>query len=398
MCLLSARRTGWGAARKFPLMIVLAWLAFPAPVRGGYMFTNVIDSTSPYTDFVGPSLNNNGAVAFYAQIKTGGYGIFRSDGTVTTPIALTTGTTFGNVYGTPSINDSGVVAFTGSGSAGTGIFAGSGGAVTTIAVGGGMFAGIPVGFGGTTSINNAGFVGFEGDLAAGGSGIFASNGTTTTNIALTDSTYRGFGSYPSINQSGTVAFEAGLNPLGAGIFTGSGGAIKTIADTSGPIAQPYNASINSSGTVAFKAGLTSGDSAILTGNGGLLQTVASTSGGKFSNFGDPAINGMGQVAFFANLASGGSGIYIGPDPTTDKVIAVGDSLFGSTVNDLYFWRTGLNDEDQIAFYYSLSDGVQGIALTSLASVPEPSSVTLLAIGVIGLVQWMRCRTRQHGCA
>jgi len=375
-------------------MIGVAWLALPAATRGGSTFTNIIDSTSPYTDFAGPSLNNNGVVAFYAQIKSGGYGIFSSNGSTTTTIADTTGSSFGNVYGTPSINDSGFVAFTGAGTAGAGIFAGAGGAVTPIAVPGSMFAGLPVGFGGTTSINNSGVAGFEGDLTAGGSGVFAGNGTTTTTIALTGSTFRGFGSYPSINQSGIVAFEAGLVPVGAGIFTGNGGAIKTIADTSGNIAQPYNPSINDSGTVAFKAGLTSGDFAILAGNGGPLQTVASTADGKFSNFADPSINKSGDIAFFANLVSGGSGIYIGPDPAVDKVIATGDPLFGSTVTDLYFWRTGLNDQDQLAFYYSLSDGVQGLAVANLSSVPEPSTLTLAAIGIAGFVLWTRGR-RAH---
>ena len=371
MCALRTRPRASVAARSLPLIVAVISLALPGSARAGQVFTNIIDSTSPYTDFVGPSLNNNGDVAFYAAIKTGGFGIFRSDGTTTTTIATTTGTQFGNVYGTPSINDSGVVAFTGSGSAGTGIFAGSGGAVTTIAVSGSFFAGLPVGFGGTTSINNAGFVGFEGDLTAGGSGIFAGNGTTLNTIALTGATFRGFGSYPSINQSGTVAFEAGVNPTGAGIFAGNGGALTTIADTSGNIAQPYTPSINNAGTVAFKAGLTSGDFAILTGNGGALHTGASTAGGAFTNFGDPAINSLGTVAFFANLPSGGSGIYDGSDPNSDKLIAIGDTLFGSTVNDLYLWRTGLNDENQLAFYYSLSDGVQGIALTTLRA-PYPS--------------------------
>ncbi len=41
-----------------------------------------------------------------------------------------------------------------------------------------------------------------------------------------------------------------------------------------------------------------------------------------------------MVVFLADLDDGGKGIFTGPDPISDKVIAIGDPLFGSTVTQL----------------------------------------------------------------
>jgi hypothetical protein len=53
---------------------------------------------------------------------------------------------------------------------------------------------------------------------------------------------------------------------------------------------------------------------------------------------------------------GHPGIYTGGTHPIDKVIEVGDPLFGSTVTGLEFFRSGINDAGQLAFFASLSDG------------------------------------------
>ncbi len=197
---------------------------------------------------------------------------------------------------------------------------------------------------------------------------------------------------------GTVAFRgrlaAGLFP---GVFTGSGGPLTTIADTSGPFSGFGNGfpALNDSGTVIFPAGLDAGGVGIFTGSGGPTTTIV-TSDGPFLVFGAfPAINAGGQVAFLGLLDAGGSGIFTGPDPVNDRVIAIGDPLFGSTVTALEFYR-GLNDAGQITFFAQLADGRQVIVRAdpgASEAIPEPAACVLLGMGSLGALAFCRRQRR-----
>ena len=77
----------------------------------------------------------------------------------------------------------------------------------------------------------------------------------------------------------------------------------------------------------------------------------------------------------------------------DRVIATGDPLLGSVLEQLYFSRTGLNNSGQIAFYATLTDGTQGIYVATPVSEPDPlptpvpeptSTLGILTLGVLGV--------------
>ena len=57
---------------------------------------------------------------------------------------------------------------------------------------------------------------------------------------------------------------------------------------------------------------------------------------------------------------------MGPDPVEDRVIATGDMLDGSTVQNLTFYEEGLNDSGQLAFQATFND----------PSVPEGTRVAV----------------------
>ena len=95
-----------------------------------------------------------------------------------------------------------------------------------------------------------------------------------------------------------------------------------------------------------------------------LVAGATSFGTSTVHLGPPDINNSGAVALgFPRHTDRGplsGGIFTGPDLVEDKVIAVGDALFGSTVTYVAFGR-GLNNNGQIAFTALLADGRSVVA-------------------------------------
>jgi hypothetical protein len=211
--------------------------------------------------------------------------------------------------------------------------------------------------------------------------MFTSSGGLVTTIADGHGPIGFIGSY-TINSAGVVAFTAVLDDGTRGIFFGSGGPITTIAQTDGPFDQfDYGAAINDAGAVIFQARLDAGGQGLFVNSGGSMSTIADTSG-PFTSLGDFSINNAGSVAFVGTSGFPNHGIFTGDDPAADKVIHTGDSLFGSIVDSLGFYR-GLNDMGDIAFSYTLKNGVTGIAVARV--IPEPAALKLLLIASIGLI-------------
>lgn len=373
--------------------LCLGFLASPEAQAASFTFTKIADTSDRFSSFgETPALNNAGTVAFFAELDAGGQGIFTGNGATITTIAQT-GDRFSRFFEAPSINDAGTVAFIANLDAeGSGLFTSNGTTTTTIATRGiNSFGSL-----GSPSINNAGIVAYECPFLA------------TTIICKGDEEIalrsRGIAVIePSINDAGTVAYLQQSNgppinaPFPAAIFTSNGTTTTTITDTSGPFSSLSPSSINNLGTIAFLAELDAGGSGIFTSNGTTTTTITDTSG-AFSRFFDtPSINDLGTVAFLAGLDAGGLGIFTGSDPLKDKVIFSGDSLFGSTVQSLGFFREGLNNSGQLAFFASLADGTSGIYRADpLGSgeppkdVPEPASVLgLLAFGALGATKVMK---------
>lgn len=334
--------------------------------------TNLIQDVDCDITFT-PLINNSGTVAF-----PGFDSILVQNGTDITTIAYDPNlgklglrededTTTGDL----SLNNRGTVAFAALAfldKPADGIFISNGGAIGTIADSSGIFdfgqfssscgsntvwnCGIGNALGSILDINDRDVVAFAAPLDTGEQGIYIGNGTETINIATSTQEFQDF---------------------------------FLLADCAGwgceePFRLP-SLSINNNNIVAFRATLDTGIEGIFTGDGTATNTIADTTG-AFSFFEATSINNRGTVAFSAGLDDGRFGIFTGSNPLTDKVIATGDSLFGSTVTALSFYQEGLNNVDQIAFKATLADG--RTVFSRANAVPEPLSILgTIALGVFG---------------
>ena len=195
-----------------------------------------------------------------------------------------------------------------------------------------------------------------------------------------------------INDRGEIVYLASSVDYSLRLM--SGGQSRVI----GP-ASFYVPAMNNSGLVAALYS----DKRLYIGDGLTVNTfmdcaLFSDLGGVNANYwGSVDINDVNAVAFQATTTneSGGyvAGIYTGSDPVADKVVTVGDTLFGKQLTSLHFTRGGLNNSGQIAFFGGFSDGSKGVIVAS--PVPEPSTACL-AVVIISALVVLRARRRPSG--
>ncbi|MEM1208080.1 MAG: choice-of-anchor tandem repeat NxxGxxAF-containing protein [Planctomycetota bacterium] len=242
---------------------------------------------------------------------------------------------------------------------------------------------------------------------------------------------------PVVNNSGHIAFAAGLRGTGVdstnnrGIYSETGGPLAEVAREGGQapdavsgvlfhsLSEPL---INSSGQTVFAASLT-GTGVISTNDSGIYREIDGAvaevaregdqapdaeSGVAFGSFGfsSQAFNALGQIAFSIGLTGTGvdatndRGLYatdlngllveiiregelldVDDDPLIEDLRTVSAfSLFANSGNE-DGRLSGFNDLGQVAFQVSFTDGSQGIFISNLVAIPEPASISLIALGM-----------------
>jgi hypothetical protein len=236
--------------------------------------------------------------------------------------------------------------------------------------------------------------------------------------AMTTLTFMEFAT-PVINNRGDVAFTGAGRGIDGRItsilFLGNADHLSQVVRAQIPAPDGdlyssfYDVALNDSGQLAYLA--VTRDAAgeiqpgLYLGNSAAQRKVlrvgelAPDGNGLVSEIRTPLINSAGSVAFLALFNETASGefddtaiLYASSDGDVRKVIREGDPFAGSTVARLTFasnydytrnpGTTQFNDRGQIAFWFRLADGRDGIAVWT---VPEPTGVTALAAGALLLV-------------
>lgn len=325
----------------------------PLPLRN-FTLTRIADTTNRFREFAPyvASVNDAGIVAFQAALTNGGSGVFTADGTDLATVSDTNGTPIRDVVSHPAINASGGVSFYAELESGErGIFLMHRGEL--VRVGGERASGIgPLG----PTMNDANRVAFRAQVAPDVNGIFVGTGDDVRMVASTEESYAAFWGLPVIANDGSVVFRADLKFGGQGIYVANGSDVTMIVNTSDDFATlGFFPSMNDHGTVVFAGTLREGGGGIFAASRGEIVPVIDMREG-FESLRGAWINNRGDVLFAGTPTGRTLGIYAGANPRVDRIIGLGDALFGSTVSDFAANPVSLNNRGQLAIRVVLASG------------------------------------------
>ena len=323
-----------------------------------FSWTVIASTGDRFTDFAPyvASVNDAGTVAFQAALRDGGTGAFIWKEAVVEEVPRDV--LLAGVTSHPDLNAEESLCFYGDlQGGGEAVFLVREGDVQTIADTNGQFASIgPLG----PTMNEAGTVAFRADLDAGLSGVFAGDREAVAAVADTGGHWSEFHGLPVIDARATVVFRADRTDGVHGIYAGRAGSIRTVAETGGMF--QYLAdfpSVNQNGTVAFAATLTDGSAGVFSAQEGRITRLSDVDG-AFESFRGALITDKGPVISIATPRGESLGLFTGPDPEADRILSVGDALFGSTVSEFASNPVSVNTHGQVAIRASLADGRQFI--------------------------------------
>jgi hypothetical protein len=325
-----------------------------------FSWTVIATTGERFSDFAPyvAAVNDAGMVAFQAALRDGGSGVFAGSGEAAAQLV---GADVIAVTSHPDVNLAGETSFYGDlPGGGQGVFVLRDGRLQTIADTRGRLSSVgPLG----PTMNEAGMVAFRADPAEGVSGIFVGDAADVATVAETGSGWSRFHGLPVIDSGGAVVFRADGEDGVEGIYSAREGAIRAVAET-GDVFESLALfpSVNDRGTVAFAATLRDQGSAILIADDGRITVVDSD--GEFERFRGALIDDAGSVVRIATARGGSLGLFSGPDPKTDRILAIGDQLFGSTVTDFASNPVSINAVGHLAVRARLADGRQLILRTN----------------------------------
>jgi hypothetical protein len=161
-----------------------------------------------------------------------------------------------------------------------------------------------------------------------------------------------------ISTGGTVVFRADRKDGVQGIYDWRGGSVRAVVET-GERFETLGLfpSANDHGTVAFAATLRVGGAGIFTAGEGRITPIIDADG-AFEGCRGALITRGGDVVCIATPRGGTLGLFAGQDSDADRILALGDTVLGSTVSDLASNPVSVNASGHVAIRASLTDGRQ----------------------------------------
>lgn len=287
------------------------------------------------------SLADAGLVAFQAALVGGGSGVFVGDGTGVRAVDCGA---CGEVISHPDIDDSGAISVYTE----RGLVLG-GANPRVLAAPTGRFGAIgPLG----PTMNDRGVVAFRATDAAGVDGVYTVGPAGVAVVAAAGDDIRRFDGLPVVNDAGSVAYR-GETAAGEHVIACDGRTVARAGERFSALGRfPI---IDDTGAVAFGVELRGGSQAVFIDRDGELEQLVDSSG-PFESFRGVLVASGRLVVFYGTPRGGTMGIFTGPDPVADRVVGIGDALFGSTVRAFVLNPVSVNRAGQIAIRFELNDG------------------------------------------
>lgn len=301
-------------------------------------------SFAPYV----PAIDDSGVVAFQAELRAGGSGVYAGQGREPDALVEPGGGQVSRVCSHPDHSREGGVCFYGIDLHGLpGVFLLREGEMERLAPGHGSLG---------PTMNDTGAVAFRARRADGLDAVYAFNAGKAACVASVGDRYAEFRGLPVIHGGGEVLMRASLRsgPESIELVGASGTSI--IAETGTTFASLGNfPAINARGAVGFVAAHRELGEAAFVSSHGKIAAVA-LAGETFESFRGILISDSGPAALLATPRGGTPGVYLFEPGGLRPLLQIGSSIDGSRLAEFALNPVSVNNRGQLALRLGLEDG------------------------------------------